>query len=699
MERHEGSQFNIQEADTENADHYRSMDSGDVERQQPQFSEKQISEIEEKRRVLSSLAYFIGKDFQIPVELNEPGMGWHWDFKENKIRIDPKDLLDKPMDYLRFVISHEGGHRRISRTESIPLETWQQPGFSFMMNAIEDPRDNNFVAENYPRFRSQMDVAYKDSLELEQESLKKASEELGYQPRFMQAGFEYIKQWNREQRGEKVSVSEDLPKEVREVVEKTLAAASDSWWRYPSREEADSSEETIKRYAEASYRINLERIWPEFQKLVEEDMEDQKMQEFLDQMEASQGDGGELPQELKDKLSPEEQQSLEEALKQAMESTQGGQLSEAEQGESQAIDLGSLTEELRQKIKDYIDSLPEDQKKELVEKAQQTISEFEKELDEELGGKLSDNPDKKTERGETPEAPFESTDISTEPINPEESDDVRKYRELIEKELSKDANSYERHRREVLPIIDQLEQDLREIFVKRRAGQWESGFRTGKRIDIKRRIQEKAKGVSAVESKAWEKRELPQEKDYAVTLLADLSGSMRGQKIEETFKAVIVLAEVLNRLSIDTEILGFNNKVYEYQNFGEDISSQKRENMGNMLGEVSGSGARWNDDGWAVDQASQRLAKRRAKEKFLIVLSDGVPEESPAHPRDKYELGSVVQKVIGSTDQKLVGLGIGSGTSHVDSYYPNSISNVGVKEMADKLADLIRDAIANFDKF
>ena len=83
------------------------------------FTPEQQQEIETKRRILSSLAFFIGKDFQIPVELNEPGKGWHWDFQKNIIRIDPKDLLEKPMDYLRFVISHEGGHRRISRTEFI----------------------------------------------------------------------------------------------------------------------------------------------------------------------------------------------------------------------------------------------------------------------------------------------------------------------------------------------------------------------------------------------------------------------------------------------------------------------------------------------------------------------------------------------------------------------------------------------------
>lgn len=95
------------------------------------FTPEQKQEIESKRKILSSLAYFIGKDFRMPVELNKPGAGWHWDFKENVVRIDPKDLIEKSMDYLRFVISHEGGHRRISRTEFIPLEVWRQPGFSF----------------------------------------------------------------------------------------------------------------------------------------------------------------------------------------------------------------------------------------------------------------------------------------------------------------------------------------------------------------------------------------------------------------------------------------------------------------------------------------------------------------------------------------------------------------------------------------
>lgn len=642
------------------------------------FSEKEQEEIKRKQKILSSLAYFIGKDFQIPVELNDPGKGWHWDFKENKIGIDPKDLLEKPEDYLRFVISHEGGHRRISRTEFIPLEIWKQPGFSFMMNAIEDPRDNNFVAENYPKFKEQMDLAYELDLDLESKAKEKAKEKLGYQPKFMQAGFEYIKQWFYESRGKKANISEDLPEDVKEVVAKTLAFARDSWLTYPSRKEADNggilpngekadNETIIKEYAKVSYEINHDKIWPEFKKLVEKDTENQKMQEFLKDMERQKG--------------------------------------EPKEGESMPADLDSLSSEEKEKLKQDFDSLPEEKKRELQEKAEKAFKDFEREINEEISGKLSDNPDKKEEReksekeisGSGKEKSEEQKEAAQKPK--EEIKELKDYKELIQKTLEKDANTYEKYRREVLPIIDKLENDLREIFVARRANKWLSGFKTGKRIDIKKRIQEKAKGVPAIESKAWQKRELPQEKDYAISLLADLSRSMMGEKINETFKAVIVLAEVLNRLSIKTEILGFNDRIHEYQKYGDQMSRDVRENMGGMLKEVRSDRAAYNDDGWALGEASERLEKQKAAEKFLIVLSDGLPEESPQHSGSKYDLHKIIEKIAKETDQKLIGLGIGRGTKYVEEYYPKSFADVPVEEMAGKLADLIREAIENYDKF
>ncbi len=725
------------------------------------FTPEQQQEIETKRRILSSLAYFIGKDFRIPVELNEPGKGWHWDFQENIIRIDPKDLLEKPMDYLRFVISHEGGHRRISRTEFIPVETWRKPSFSFMMNAIEDPRDNNFVAENYPKFREQMQLAYEMNLDLENKFRDKAQEKLGHQPRFMQAGFEYIKQWFLDQE-DAYQISEDLPDEVKQVVRDTIQSARDSWTTYPSRSGADgkesevtadgrtvTGEDLISEYARASYQINLERVWPEFQKLVEKDREDQRTQELLDEMQQGQSESGGqgLPQELSDQLTPEEQEELEKVIDDAIEKakqereqekqkdqngeTGGEKGSEPEEATNEGagepgeqtdqkgrpIDLDSLSPELRQKIKDYIDSLPEDKKKELAEKAEKSISDFEKELDEELGGKLSEDPEKKEEReeredGEHQEHRGAGGTQQIEGKAPGVPLEVNKalltYKERANRELLKDVNIYEEVRREVLPIIDKLEAELRAIFVERQARKWESGFRTGKRIDIKRRIQEKAKSVPVMESDAWQRKELPQERDYAILLLVDLSGSMWFRKrADETFKAVVVLAEVLNRLGINLEISGFNDEIFEYQGFDEEMANTIRERMGGMLQETEdsvckncGREHRVTDIGWATEVSAERLEKQKSDNKFLVTLSDGeIDDESDKHPKSEFDLGRVIKTIMEKTDIKLVGLGVGKHTEQMTSLYPNSVSVDTVEEMAEKLADLIREAIANYDKF
>lgn len=709
-----------------------------------EFTSEQQAEIKEKLRVLSSLAYFIGKDFKMPVELNEPGAGWHWDFQANIIRVDPKDLLEKPMDYLRFVISHEGGHRRISRTDFIPLEEWRQPGFSFMMNAVEDPRDNNFVAESYPKFREQMSLAYQEDLDFESEAKQKADHKLGHRPRFMQAGFEYIKQWFREVEGKEFELSEELPEDVKAAVVATLESARDSWLRYPSRQEADNGgrigrkkldgESMIREYAKLSYEINRDEIWPEFKKLIEADIEDQKTQELLKDMQQDGGEGNEeggggeqklgegggkgLPQNLKDKLTPEEQEALGEAIKKALDEALGeqkedqaeGEEGEGAEGEPQTgagkpagkpVDLGSLPQGLKEKIKEYIESLPEDQQKEIAEKAQAALKEFEDALNEELQGKLSDNPEKKAERNKKlrEEGDIEQSGTSagerviSKGSVKERATKILGQRVFSDKlaEMEKGENEYEKYRKEVMPLIDKLESELRQIFVDRKVTSWKGGFKGGKRIDIKRRIQEKAKDVPVMESHAWQRRERPDEKEYAITILNDVSGSMAWDgKSTADLKSKIVLAEVLNKLGINVEIIGFHDELVEYQSFGQDISKEVRERIGEMPQVVRSKRCdqckmdhNATDIGWATKMAAERLAKQKAKQKILITISDYQLEESPKHPAKDYALDEI-KKSLEKTDLNLIDIDLGHG-------------NFRVEALPETLAELIKKAIANGD--
>lgn len=598
------------------------------------FSPKDQEEIVYKQEVLSSLAYFIGNDIDVAIGLNEPGGGWYWDSEENVIMMDPQDLLEMPMDYLRFTISHEAGHRRITRVSDAQMRDRQKAGFSFLMNMVEASRVNNFVVEAYPRFYEQLKLAYQIDLEQIENFKGKTKEILGHTPYFIQASLEYMRLWYEEVKGKRnPPVDDNLPKEVQEVVIKRRESVRDSWLRYPSKEEVDSGEEIIKQYAELSYMINREEVWPVFKELVDFDMQNQEIQQLLQNKEI--------------------QKELGEVVG----------------------DLDLLSEEWREKLMEYIQSLSKKDQEELKREAKEALAEIEEQTGEWLRESIYNNIAESVEAFELSKG-------------------------LGEETLDSDEGIYERERRNVLPLIDKLETDLRDVFVKRRKQGWLSGFKRGKRIDIQKRMLEEARSIPVVDSKSWQRRELPQEMGYAISLLVDLSGSMeRDKKIEETFKAVIVLAEVLNRLSIRTEILGFNEDLYVYQRFGQHMNDDIRKQMGKMLTEVLSTKAMHNDDGWAVQEASERLAKQNAEKKFLFVLSDGIPNESRKHPRSQYDLSEIVREIIKNTDQKVIGLGVGEGTEDMKKYYPNHQVDIKVEQLAEKLANTIREVLVNYDSF
>lgn len=661
------------------------------------FDKEQQTTILNRQKTLSALGYFIGKDFEIPIILGLPGpegdSGWMWNQHKDGssyMQVNAQDLAEKPLDYLRFVTSHEAGHRRITRAWLMPQEYLDQPAFSSVWNQLEDPRNNNFVAEAYPNFREQMTPVYNEMMERSVKDREMSKEMVGTTPRFQLAAWQYIEQWWNEMQGKPIVVEESLPPEVQEVLRMTLPAAQEFWWRYPSKEEAEQGEETIEKYATSAYKVLLEQIWPHIKTLIDEDMKDQETRKMIEKMGKEKGEKEEgIPQELEDMLSNEEKQELEDTMQEYKE---GGK----------PVSIDSLSPELKEKIEKYIESLIDELRKELQEMAKEALNELEKELQKEMAGKIDqmneETPEKGEEKKETKEKK-EETGPKPKPRPPVDPIETKEVKDKLES-ITGDENAYEHNMREVLPVIEKLEDDLRELFVHRRAHMWETGFKFGKKLDIKKRMQEKAKGVSAFDSHAWQKREAPGPKDYAITLLVDLSGSMTGgEKIQETFKAVVALAEALNKLSIKLEIVGFNRVLHEYQKFNEPMSDGIRNKMGQMLREVGSYNAYDNDDGWALGQVSKRLAQQDEAIKILITLSDGQPAPSWAHRGQEFDLNKVVSDITKNTPQKLIGLGIGRGTGHVANYYPNSIANVPVEEMAEKLADLIRTVIEDPESF
>ena len=102
-----------------------------------------------------------------------------------------------------------------------------------------------------------------------------------------------------------------------------------------------------------------------------------------------------------------------------------------------------------------------------------------------------------------------------------------------------------------------------------------------------------------------------------------------------------------------------------------------------------------NDDGACLKKASEHLEEQMAKNKVLFIISDGIPEtRNKSGEQLDRELKEVIAEISGNTGQKLVGLRLNSDA--VKKYYPNNISGVDAKEMAETLAGLLREVIEKY---
>lgn len=675
------------------------------------FDDEQKKYIQDRLQILSSLAYFIGKDHEMKVEVN-PNKGWHWDFIKNVVRADPDDLLKKPIEFLRFVMSHEAGHRRISRvTGVVPDTVWRQPGFSFMMNAIEDPRDNNFVADTMPHFKDEMKFAYGEESEeakFETEMQEEANKKFGKSPRFMQAGFEYIKLWYKVSTGQEPTLSEGLPDDVRDVVLKTYEAAKRSWNTYPSLKEADnglvhqgkqlSGEEAITEYAKLSFELNYKNIWPLFKTLIDQDIEDAK-----NGGEDKKDDKGEQENHQEEEQNGQEGDQEEEDGNDGQgkdEKPEEGENGEAnsdnqDNGEDKKGNRKKLTEEEAKKlIEDFAKKLAdhfsgEKEKADSEKKAR--MAKFEPQNEE--GDGDSENESNEQSSEEVGGEKIETNSIPKKLEQPFKIDDkaIEELKKKLEQKNKREM-PYNKVLRECSPLIDTLTNELQEIFNKRRHTKWQAGYKSGKKIHIGKAIQEEVSHTSPFDTGAFMRREQPKEVDYAITLLVDLSGSMdMGGKIQEAFKASVVLSEVLNQIGVKFSVTGFNKYMYEYKNFDQEIDDDIRHGAESMLVEVEGYGSNCNDDAWALSETNKKMMQREERQKIIFVISDGQPVPSGRYP--ERDLSATVEKISKNGKVRVIGLGLGRGTEHVREYYPDSIANISVEELSKVLGKKLREVI------
>ena len=697
----------------------------------------------EVRERLEIIARIIGGDFGMKVDIaDRPGIGSFFDSEQVKITFDPVQVAENPEE-AEFVAAHEGGHRAISRSpdqigvkdEKIE-ELYNSLGFGFLARSIEEPADNEWVRRKFAGIAEGMETVIKEMHRYEGDEPAVLTDPevmniiplLGYVPKFATYGPQIERHWLMG------DFSKDLDPKVREALERTIKDAEKAYLSIP---DSHPTEKEVRERARRRFSITVKDVWPEFKKLVEEDVDQEKLRQMTSDMmknafenmrkaledgEPLPGPLGELPEDLSQELREKMKQALdnlEQFLKEegkkgspqkgkegdsqeASEGTSEDEKSEGEAGEESPshLPLPELSEKLRKALEKIFGKLPQDDQERYEEEARETLEELEDALNKDLDPKLAASH--APHHQELDEREGQEEENRRKMREKEEAE--QRYREIrrqLEEFQEQNLPLYEHYYREVSQLIEDLYERLGKILAPTSFLQWEQGYPSGQRLTLKR-----AKDYAADKGdykKMWERKTHPEKRDYKITLLVDLSGSMfegSAVKIQETFKGVVVLEETLYKLGIDTEVIGFTDAfpddVFVFKSFGEEITDAVRQKMGAML--VSQNG--WTPTSTATQFASDRLKEEPGDIKYLITLTDGIPMRPETNPvTESQQTHKVIQGIREQTNQRLVGIGLGPDTEHVQRFYPASVVCADVTAFPEEFADLVSDIIQNPAKY
>lgn len=262
------------------------------------------------------------------------------------------------------------------------------------------------------------------------------------------------------------------------------------------------------------------------------------------------------------------------------------------------------------------------------------------------------------------------------------------------KEMQEDLNEH----------IRKITRDMERMFVANNKARWERGRSSG-------RLNSTALArLASDDARVFKVLKEQKTKEVAISLLVDCSGSMGGNKIKLAFEVAWAMSEVLDKLKIANEVIGFTDDFYGenpnydevyrefcqlsssqrskytrhrglympiFKSFNERFSLETRKRMA-FAGESKmrmGS----NVDGESLIVAASRLAKQKEPGKTIIVLSDGSPAVAGCDHRLAYKHLKDSVKAIQKGGINCIGIGIKSNS--VKEFYPKNVVVDNLKEL------------------
>lgn len=261
-------------------------------------------------------------------------------------------------------------------------------------------------------------------------------------------------------------------------------------------------------------------------------------------------------------------------------------------------------------------------------------------------------------------------------------------------------------------MVGPIARDLERAFTARNKTLWQQGTRSGK-LSTPNLYR-----LTCGEDQVFKKKIEHKTREVDVSLVIDCSGSMSGSKIQTAMAAAWVMSEVLDKIGVKHEIIGFTTKYHEdkdrplydewaalshagkqfdrhepiympvFKGFDERFSIEVKKRMVS-LPRVSGVLIQ-NIDGESVQYAYERLMKRSGKGKMMIVFSDGMPAAGISSSKLNRHLKTTV-KAIEAKGVNIVGVGIMSNS--VQQFYRKNVPLNNIADLPGETLKQLREAL------
>jgi hypothetical protein len=596
----------------------------------------------------------------------------------------PRQIMESKEEVALGKAAHEAGHVAITRFgEFIPVEVMKELGFSSLINASEERPTDNVIKTRYEGAREWVIEARKDGL-IEEDPIAEADriktqEARRKIPKFIQLNnlIVYSPYYD--------AIPDYYSPEVIEIYNEV---ADDLELMENSLPREGAPEAEIKRSAIKRYNIIYKKIWPRLKELVQEDIKNERLKQTKNRATEINLDG--ISPELLALLM-----QLQELLKQLEalsmlkpdEPNEDLEDDEADTPEELPEVKVELENEIDKKVEEIYDNLPEDLRQQINEEAEQELENQEDALVEKIGGKLMENPPENHK--ELKER--EDRERSEKNKQQQKETSEKELREIDErlKALEKNKSEYEKTYQGVRAAEQALYRELEDVFnpnLKKKMQLRSSGAKINLPAVYRWEASRQA-GASNMDNKIFESIQTPDKKDYAFSILVDLSGSMQhGGRATEAYKGVILLSEVLSRLGIKFELVGFSNgRLNIFKKFEDILTDNLRRSIVFRPNGLTPTDL-------ALKYSFGKMKDVKAKDRFIITITDGDP--------DNYsKTENVVKEIMKNSDIKLVGLGLGEGTDMVKRLFPAAIPNISAEELPRYLSQLLKDFIDNPQKY